>query len=56
MIGYGPDISDNKGSSNKHQDEESDFHPPPPPITKGSLSPLIPPLSLCHSLPLWLSL
>ena len=34
MIGYGPDISTENGG-NKQYDEDPDFHPLPPPITKG---------------------
>ena len=37
MIGYGPDIAvDDKDTSHgNHHDEDPDFHPLPPPITKG---------------------
>ena len=37
MIGYGLDISvdDKETSHNNHHDEDPDFHPLPPPITKG---------------------
>lgn len=34
MIGYGPDVSDSV-DKNKNKKEEADFHPLPPPITKG---------------------
>lgn len=38
MIGYGPDIStyDKNGGSTQY-DEDPDFHPLPPPITKGTI-------------------
>lgn len=39
MIGYGPDVTDDKGAVNNHDDH--DFHPLPPPITKG-MNALIP--------------
>jgi len=35
MIGYGPDISDDKTVKNKSNDDP-DLHPLPPPITKGT--------------------
>ena len=38
MIGYGPDIStDEKNGGNKQYGEDADFHPLPPPITKGTV-------------------
>ena len=37
MIGYGPDISDDKGTGRRRNDEDPDFHPLPPPITKGTV-------------------
>ena len=36
VIGYGPDIIDDEGSINKHQDDGSDVHSPPPPSIKGA--------------------
>ena len=37
MIGYGPDLSDDKAMMNQNN-EDPDFHPLPPPITtKGTI-------------------
>ena len=42
MIGYGPDIStDDKDGGNKQYNEDPDFHPLPPPITKGTVTTIV---------------